>query len=348
MNIAISMGDPAGVGPEVILKALSRSNQIGYPDEGGPFTPVIFGSEAILRRDAQLLPPSRSVTRRFRTVDDISAIPDDGDENTIWIVDVTDELDRDEISHGEGSKAAARLQLDAFDRAADAVQQGLADAIVTAPWTKSLFRAIDLEPSVHTELLGDRFPNARPVMMLAGPRLRVSLATTHVPLRNVVEQLDDQTLEQTIRTTLSSLTNLFGVDTPEVAVCGLNPHAGESGAIGHEEQRFIAPLVDRLDREYESASLHGPLPADTLFMRFRQGDIPFDAVVCMYHDQGLIPLKLMHFGQSANITIGLPIIRTSVDHGTAYDIAGEGVADPGSMMYALESAATMVVDRSTS
>lgn len=340
MNIAISMGDPAGVGPEVILKALSDRHADHRPNDA--VTPVVFGSEAVLRRDAQLLAHADDLTPRLRTTDDISELPPSNDDQTIWIVDVTRDIDADDIAKGEPSAAAAHLQLRAFERAVDAVQQGDAAAVVTAPWTKSLFRRIQREPSGHTELLGARFPDAQPLMMLAGPRLRVSLATTHLPLREVADHLDASTLEHTIRTTYTSLRDRFGVESPDIAVCGLNPHAGESGAIGDEEQQLISPLVERLTADLRSATLHGPLPSDTLFMRFRQGDIPFDAVVCMYHDQGLIPLKLMHFGQSANITLGLPIIRTSVDHGTAYDIAGQGVADAGSMTYALQTASNMV------
>jgi 4-hydroxythreonine-4-phosphate dehydrogenase len=179
-------------------------------------------------------------------------------------------------------------------------------------------------------------------MMLGGPRLRVALVTTHVPISRVSEKLTAKRLEAVIRTTATDLTRLYGVKHPDIAVCGLNPHAGEKGVMGAEEDEIIRPVVNQLAEELsDDVEISGPYSADTLFSRFRGDRQPFDAVVCMYHDQGLIPLKLMHFGESANITLGLPVVRTSVDHGTAYDIAGWGVADEGSMRYAVELAVEM-------
>lgn len=188
----------------------------------------------------------------------------------------------------------------------------------------------------HTEILGEMC-GANPVMMLAGDVLRVSLVTTHLPLRDVPAALTDAALDHTLRVTAGDLEDQFGICAPRIAVCGLNPHAGESGKMGREDVDRIAPAVARA----VDAGIHavGPLPADTLFSQFtRGGDAPFDAVVAMYHDQGLIPLKLLHFGRAANITLGLPIVRTSVDHGTAHDIAGAALADTGSLEYALELA----------
>jgi 4-hydroxythreonine-4-phosphate dehydrogenase len=176
-------------------------------------------------------------------------------------------------------------------------------------------------------------------MMLAGERLRVSLVTTHVPLSRVSQELTSQRVEQVIRTTVSDLRRWFGIEAPQIAVCGLNPHAGEAGHLGLEEREVIEPTLARLAGELgEGVGLVGPLPSDTLFARYGGGSAPYDAVICMYHDQGLIPLKLLHFGESANLTLGLPVLRTSVDHGTAYDIAGRGQADASSMRYAMELA----------
>ncbi len=345
MRLAISMGDPAGIGPEVTLRALAGWPPVDATDRGRSdrqsVQPIIFGSVDAIRRDAGLIERSDDLRARFRPVHGVDDIAPDG-EDSIWIVDVAPDVDANHISHGNPHPDAARLQLAAFRAAVDAVVDEHADAVVTAPWTKSLFREIDRAPTGHTELLAERFPDATPTMMLAGPRLRVSLATTHVPLRDAADQITRDGLAGTIRTTIDALRRRFLLDAPDLAICGLNPHAGEAGAIGTEEQRLIEPLLDDLTSELQDdADLHGPFPADTLFTRFRQGDIPFDAVVAMYHDQGLIPLKLLHFGESANITLGLPIIRTSVDHGTAYDIAGEGIADAGSMKYALRTAARM-------
>jgi len=345
MRLAISMGDPAGIGPEVTLRALAEWPPRNAADRTRPdrrsIHPIVFGSIDVLRRDAGLIDRSDDLRDRLRPVDDVDDIEPDA-ADVIWVVDVAPDIDASHVSHGAPHPDAARLQLAAFQAAVDAVVADHAAAVVTAPWTKSLFRRIDRDPTGHTELLAERFPDATPTMMLAGPRLRVSLATTHVPIRDVADHIARDDLAGTIRTTIDALRGRFGIDAPDVAICGLNPHAGEAGAIGTEEQTVIAPLLDDLTTElHDDADLHGPYPADTLFTRFRQGDIPFDAVVAMYHDQGLIPLKLLHFGESANITLGLPIVRTSVDHGTAYDIAGEGVADAGSMKYALHTAARM-------
>ncbi len=173
-------------------------------------------------------------------------------------------------------------------------------------------------------------------MMLAGDRLRVALTTVHIPLRRVHEELTPTRLHDTLRTTASEMQRRFDIGRPRIAVCALNPHAGELGIMGTEEGDVIGPVVQQVQESLgEEVDFIGPLAADTLFAKFQGDAQPYDAVVCMYHDQALIPLKLLHFGTSANLTLGLPIIRTSVDHGTAYDIAGQGIADPGSMRYAL-------------
>ena len=202
-------------------------------------------------------------------------------------------------------------------------RRGHIQAITTAPWTKEIFRLIDAPPTGHTEVLAEAFEAPEHVMMLAGPRLRVALATVHVPLARVSQELTRARLRQVLETTARDLRRLFGVDVPRIAVCGLNPHAGEHGVMGTEEAEVIGPTIEECAEALGAAAeLVGPLPSDTLFGAFRQGQ-PYDAVVCMYHDQGLIPLKLFHFGESANLTLGLPIVRTSVDHGTAHDIAGQ-------------------------
>lgn len=336
MKIGISIGDPSGIGPEVILKALQAPL-----DEG--VHPVIFGSRAVLERVDQLLVRAKkgyqSQLSRFEFSDDLGHQVAPGH---IQVVEVLPKLDTSRIPFGEQNARSAELQLAAFHRAVTASQQGEVAAIVTAPWTKELFRTIDMPPVGHTEILAEAFHAPDHVMMLAGARLRVSLVTTHVPIARVSEILKAERIQSVIRTTIADLERLFGVSTPKIAVCGLNPHAGESGVMGSEEEQIITPAITELAEELgERAELSGPFPADTLFARYRAGEAPFDAVICIYHDQGLIPLKLLHFGESANITLGLPVVRTSVDHGSAYDIAGWGVADPGSMRYAIELAVDM-------
>lgn len=337
MKIGISMGDPSGIGPEVILKALQAPLADGV-------SPIIFGSHAVLMRVEQVLLKSKteyeSLADRIEVIDDLGAKVAPG---TIAVLDVLPKLNAEKIPFGERNERAAQLQLAAFHRAVTASQTGEIDAIVTAPWTKELFRMIDMPAVGHTEILAEAFDAPDHVMMLAGPRLRVSLVTTHLPLKDVSGALQTERIKSVIRTTAADLTRLFGVEHPDIAVCGLNPHAGELGVMGDEEEVTIGPALKELAVEFgDTIALSGPHPADTLFARYREGRKPFDAVICIYHDQGLIPLKLLHFGESANITLGLPVVRTSVDHGTAYDIAGWGVADPGSMRYAIELAVEMV------
>ena len=339
MKLAISIGDVAGIGPEVLLKALDGQ----VADDVGL---VVFGDYAALEREIGSLGDSYyeevPFQERFVRLDGADGLRD---FSKVGVVDVDEDFEAGAVTKGAGDAQCAELQRRAFEAAVDAVQaeKGGADAVVTAPWNKSLFAEIG-EPVVgHTDILDDRFQSVRPVMMLAGPRLRVSLVTTHLPLQRVASRITRQQLRHVVRTTTGGLRRRFGIDHPEIAVCGLNPHAGEGGAMGEEERELIGPVVDELRAESKgSARIAGPLPSDTLFAKFKEGRAPYDAVIAMYHDQGLIPLKLLHFGQSANVTLGLPIIRTSVDHGTAYDIAGQGRADPGSMRYAVELAADMV------
>jgi 4-hydroxythreonine-4-phosphate dehydrogenase len=336
MKIGISMGDPSGIGPEVILKALQKT----LPED---VDAIIFGSRQVLERTDRLLVKAvdgyQPLVSRF---DGLHGAYDEVEPGAIGVIDVLPNIDASTIPLGERDARSAQLQLAAFHSVVTASQEGHVGAIVTAPWTKELFRTIDMPPVGHTEILAEAFDAPEHVMMLGGPRLRVALVTTHVPISRVSEKLTAERLEQVIRTTIADLIRLYGVEYPKVAVCGLNPHAGEKGVMGSEEDRVIRPVINTLSEELsDTVDLSGPYSADTLFAQFRDGAQPFDAVVCMYHDQGLIPLKLTHFGESANVTLGLPVVRTSVDHGTAYDIAGWGVADAGSMRYALELAVEM-------
>jgi 4-hydroxythreonine-4-phosphate dehydrogenase len=336
MRIAVSIGDIAGIGPEVVLRALRK------PLEGVEV--VVYGDSEALDREVRLLEEGgvevAGLGDGFEVIESGAASIGAG---CFGVIDVTPELETTSVDKGVGDEVAAELQSAAFRRALEAVDDGSADAVVTAPWNKSLFEHLGEPAAGHTDLLDDRYPTCHPVMMLAGPRLRVALATTHVPLSRVPGQITGERIRRVVRTTVGGLRRRFGVDRPSIAVCALNPHAGEGGAMGDEERDVVEPTLEALRGEFEpTAEIEGPLPSDTLFAGYRDGAVPYDAVVCMYHDQGLIPLKLAHFGTAANVTLGLPIIRTSVDHGTAYGIAGEGTADPGSMRYALELAVEMV------
>mgnify|MGYP006297828623 CR=1 FL=1 len=329
-RIGITIGDAAGIGPEVILKALQREPELEC---------IIFGTLTALETADVMLEervddwtPIRGRLELLETVD--AAVGAD----SIGVIEVPTQRDASSVVWGERAPAAAELQLGALHAAMDAAKTGAIDAICTAPWTKELFRLIDEPPVGHTEILAETFDAPDHVMMLAGPRLRVALVTVHVPLGEVSARVTPERLSDTVRTLARDLRDRFDIESPSLAVCGLNPHAGEHGVMGTEESDVIEPTLERLRSELTDVSIDGPLPADTLFARYHGDGQPWDAVVCMYHDQGLIPLKLAHFGESANLTLGLPIVRTSVDHGTAYDIAGRGVADAGSMRYALRMA----------
>jgi 4-hydroxythreonine-4-phosphate dehydrogenase len=316
LRVLITAGDPAGIGPEVVLKAIQT------PISGVEL--VAVGSKTIFDRVAKTLD--------YPILGEVL----DVDSSLSGIADPT------KIFPGVMSAEGAHFQRSSFLAAVEEVAAGRADAVVTAPWTKALMPLIGEPAFGHTEILAERFNAPNHVMMLAGPRLRVCLVTTHTCLREVPDKVTRARIESVTRTTVAELERLYGIAQPRVAVLALNPHAGELGAMGREEIDVIKPAVDALSAEFTGrAEITGPYPADTLFSRYASGATPFDAVVCMYHDQGLIPLKTLHFGEAINITLGLPILRTSVDHGSAYDIAWQGKADAGSMRYAIESAVAM-------
>lgn len=288
VRIAVTVGDPSGIGPEIARKAAADPRVLEVCE------PVIYG-------------PTRP--------EELAAYP-----------------------AGQVSAASGRAAYDFIVRAtADARARRVA-AIATAPISKAAFALAGLPWPGHTDLLA-HLCGLEPddvAMMFWSDTLRVVLATVHIPLRRVPEAISTDRLHETIALTARSLPD-FGIARPRVAVAGLNPHAGEDGLLGTEDAQVIAPAVQRA--RAEGIDVSGPYPADTLFVRAARGD--FDVVVAMYHDQGLVPVKLAAFGKSVNVTIGLPIIRTSVDHGTAFDIARKGVADPGSMIEAVLLAARL-------
>lgn len=312
-RIALTIGDPAGIGPELILKAAPLvSREIDLE---------VFGSAAVLQWTKEQIP---GLPCFEGTVNE--AVATSGD-----------------LTFGVPSRFGAELQYHAFRHAVDAALRGEVDAVVTAPWTKHMQSLIGLPPSGHTELLGQWCNVDAPLMVLAGDQLRVALATAHIPLSSVPEAIDEELIRMRLQCLHDGLCRDFSLSSPRIAVCGLNPHAGEANTMGAEDEDIITPAIQAARAAGIEAT--GPFPADTLFPMVVR-DNRFDAVLAMYHDQGLIPLKLWHFGESANITLGLPIVRTSVDHGTAYDIAGKGVADPGSLLYAIRLAAKIVEARS--
>ena len=282
-RVAITVGDPAGIGPEIAAAAVVD------PRVTDVCEPVVYA------------PPGH-------------------------------------FAPGVLSAAAGQAAFDTIVRAVADAQAGVVDAIATAPVNKEAFRLAGLPWHGHTDLLAHLTGAPHVVMMFWSDAIRVVLATVHVALADVPRTLTPASLESTIRLTARELPR-FGLDRARLAMAGLNPHAGEHGLFGHEEETVIAPVIARC----REAGVHidGPIPGDTVFVRAARGE--FDAVVACYHDQGLIPVKLLAFGHAVNVTLGLPIIRTSVDHGTAFDIAGTGTADHGSLVEAVRLAARLAV-----
>ena len=286
-RIALTVGDPAGIGPEIVAKAAAD------PSVRAVCQPIVFGT------------------------------PSDVD-----------------FRAGETSAAAGRAAYDTIVRAVDAAKRGDVDAIATAPVNKLAFAKAGLEWKGHTDLLAHLCGTKRVAMMFHSPQLKVVLITVHVPLKDVSSQLTPALVDQTIALTVDAM-DCFGTPRPRLALAGLNPHAGENGVIGDEDDRVLLPAVRRAQES--GVAIEGPIPGDTVFVRASRGE--FDCVIACYHDQGHIPMKLLAFDSGVNVSYGLPIIRTSVDHGTAFDIAGKGIASESSMLAAIDVAIQMVLAR---
>jgi 4-hydroxythreonine-4-phosphate dehydrogenase len=289
-TIGITVGDPAGIGPEIAVAA---------------------------SHDARVLAACRPVIYGPTDASSLAAFP-----------------------RGEVQAASGRLAYDLIVSATDDALARRIDAIATAPVNKAAFAAAGLPWKGHTDLLAHLCHVPEAAMMFWSEQLRVVLATVHIPLADVPRALTTDGLFRTIALTASSLP-AFGWPSPRIAVAGLNPHAGEGGLLGREDDEVMRPAIERA--QGTGLDVHGPFPADTLFVRAARGE--FDAVIAAYHDQGLVPVKLLAFGRSVNVTLGLPIIRTSVDHGTAFDIARQGKADAGSMVEAILLAARLALAR---
>ncbi|MFQ5353968.1 MAG: 4-hydroxythreonine-4-phosphate dehydrogenase PdxA [Thermodesulfobacteriota bacterium] len=317
-KIAITMGDPAGVGPELVLRAVADSQVLAIAE------PLIYGDfgvlELVARRLGLAMPPSHMV------------------------IGVTS-IDASDLMPGRAHRVAGEAMIACVKRAVTDALAGEAAAIVTAPINKETASLSGFPFPGHTEYIAHLCGDIDPVMMLCGPGaedLKVALVTTHVSMRELPALITEECVLRTIRITADSLKKLFAIEKPLIAVAGLNPHAGEGGIFGAEEAEVIAPAIKRA--RAENIDVRGPEPPDTVFYRaVRKKE--FNAVVCMYHDQGLGPLKLLHFDDGINVTLGLPVIRTSPDHGTAYDIAWKGVASPLSLISAIEMAAMMAGNR---
>lgn len=316
------MGDPVGVGPEIMVQALSD------PAVYQGCRPLVLGDLPALTRACQELTPELTL----RPVQDSSqGLYQAG---TIDLLAIS-HLSPDDLNHSHPSAAGGRAMVSYIIEAIDMALNHDVAGMVTGPISKTSLNLAGYSYPGHTELLADRTGASEVAMMLAGGTFRVVLATIHCALAEVPERLTLDGLLRLFRLTCRSLEHDFGLDRPSLGVAALNPHASEGGLFGEEEKEVIIPAV--LEARGQGLPVSGPFPADTLFWRHSQGE--FDAICAMYHDQGLIPLKLLHFMDAVNVTLGLPIIRTSVDHGTAYDLAGTGQAHPGSLKAAIFMAA---------
>ena len=305
--IGITMGDPGGIGPEVILKALTS------PEIRAAANYVVIGSEKVLS----------NISDRVLT-DNISVL--DLDNFTV----------NNALSHKplpDSGKASVEYILKGLDLAIN----GKIDALVTAPISKEAIKLAGYNYAGHTELLKEKTSVENVVMFMVGKGLRVSFVTTHLAVNEISGAINQENVFSTIQITATGLKTFFGIDQPKIAVCGLNPHCGDGDRFGTEERDVIIPAIERAQEM--GINCHGPLSADTVFNKALNGE--FDIVVVQFHDQGAIPIKMHAFDSGVNITLGIPVIRTSPTHGTAFDIAGKGIADPGSMIEAIKTAVMM-------
>jgi 4-phospho-D-threonate 3-dehydrogenase / 4-phospho-D-erythronate 3-dehydrogenase len=313
-RIAISIGDPAGIGPEVVVKALADPEVFSLAEW------VVAGDPAVISRAEAQAGLGRAQSSNLRVLDR---------EPTEVPLPV----------QGKLSAEAGRAALECVRVATQLCLDGEADAMVTAPVNKEAVTLAGGKFTGHTEFIADLCGVSEPRMLLVNDRLRVAHVSTHIALRQACE-LDFDKIMRTIELGHQAA-QWLGIDRPRVGVCGLNPHAGENGLFGAEDREFILPAVEAA--QAAGMRCQGPYPADTLFLKAVRGE--YDLVVAMYHDQGHVPMKLLDFEHTVNVSLGLPIIRTSVDHGTAFDIAGKNLADPSSMKAAIKLAATLAAGR---
>ncbi|WP_062238445.1 4-hydroxythreonine-4-phosphate dehydrogenase PdxA [Fictibacillus sp. FJAT-27399] len=327
--VGITMGDAAGVGPEIILKSLASTEIYELS------RPFVIGDTRILER-------AKSYVNSHLTV---QTITEDELENlnfthgTVYCLDLN--LVPEDLPVGQVSPIAGHAAFEYLSKAIDLANKGKIDAICTGPLNKEALHKGGHKYPGHTEILAELTGTDEFSMMLSAPNLKVIHVTTHVGIIDAVKMINPERVYRVIKLADETLKK-SGIESPKIAVCGINPHAGENGLFGYgEEEEKVIPGVQRAQKE--GVNVVGPLPADTLFFRTVRGD--FDIVVAMYHDQGHGPVKVLGLDAGVNITIGLPIIRTSVDHGTAFDIAGKGIADEKSMTEALRQAVELAPKR---
>jgi len=311
-KIGITMGDPNGIGPEVIVKSLACSELTSLCE------PVIFGSKEIIDHAKDLT--GLLVETKIQDIR---------------------EFKLEDIKPGEVDKKSGKASLEYIKNSVEFALENRIDAIVTAPINKESTHLAGSDYPGHTEMLSKLTKTKNFAMMFDCGKLRVTLVTIHIPLSDVPGTIDKDKILNSIQLTNEYLIKYYKIFAPKIAVCGLNPHASESGAFGNEERETIIPAIE--NAKDEGIDVEGPMPADTLFYYAQQGR--WDGIIAMYHDQGLIPFKMLFFEVGVNVTLGLPIIRTSPDHGTAFDIAWKGIANPSSLLSAIKHAVFMANNR---
>jgi 4-hydroxythreonine-4-phosphate dehydrogenase len=321
--VAITMGCPVGIGPEIICKIFRQDTILGQA--------IVVGDRQVLRQAANLLDLPMDLVP-WQPGQPIV-------QGTIPVFEVETRVSSP-VQWGKPDSTTGKAMGQYIEEAVKLIGEHHCSALVTCPISKKSLHQAGYPYPGHTEMLAALTKTARVRMMMAGPRLKVVLVTIHEPLQRVSSLLSRQEIGNCITMTRIALQRDFALTNPRIAVAGLNPHGGEDSLFGDEEARIIGPAVAE---QAEQGEVSGPWPPDTVFYQAAAGR--FDAVIAMYHDQGLIPFKLLHFHDGVNVTLGLPLVRTSVDHGTAYDIAGRNMADPSSLAAALAMAQTIVINR---
>lgn len=323
-KIGITMGDPTGIGPEIIIKVLSSGEVFQV------CLPIVFGDLEILLETIRGL-------RMDTCLEIVEEVPEEGfHSKKVFLVPVS-HLKANSIQSGKPTKECGEAMARYIEEAVRWVQKGRLDAITTCPINKRAINEAGYPFPGHTEFLAHLAGVSRVAMMFVGSRWKVVLVTTHLPLKEVSKWIKSDLILDTIKITDEGLRRHFGLSPPNLAVLGLNPHGGEEGLLGEEEEREILPAIKKA--RSLGIKVEGPFPADSFFNL--SGQSGFDAVISMYHDQGLIPVKMVDFKEAVNFTLGLPFVRTSVGHGTAYEIAGRGVADPTNLLKAVVLASNL-------
>jgi len=328
IRIGITIGDVNGIGPEVIIKTLENQKLLDM------CTPVIYASAKVMSYHRNV---AKADNFNFKTVSDIKRLYNDN-VNLVncWIDNVT-------INLGKITESGGKYAHISLDRAVQDLKEGNIDALVTAPINKKAMNLVGFPYMGHTDYLGDQFKEENHLMVLADDSLRVAVLSHHIPLREVADTVTKDNIMRTLKLLNKALITDFDIEKPHIGILGLNPHASDEGVIGNEEETIIRPAI--IEAKKSGLLVSGPYSPDAFWGKADFSK--YDAILAMYHDQGLIPFKMHSFGNGVNITVGLPFVRTSPDHGTAYDIAGKNIANPDSFRAALYQAIDLARNRKT-